>query len=248
LRLSRRSALGAASLAALGMALGARDAQAAGTTWTLGDSTGTLSTGGGGTVLNLPSGSAWACRCSGGTGRSTGLWYYEINCSNVALGQMNLSLGFANASETLVLMEQLGGSKNSSGYYPQFNGDFFVNNAVAVTYGSEGTPSFLIGLALNFNAKLAWVTTPKFRGAGNYWNNATLAAQNPAGNVGGISLAANNAGPFFVAAGCDNTAHSGTLTLATGSNGVALALAVPSGYLPWDGAKGGGLATTGAGG
>jgi len=164
-----------------------------------------------------------------GNSYSTGLIYFEID---VTAQTSDLSIGIANAAETLSNAEQLGSTTNSVGCYTEFNdGELFLNNSALI--GGGGASGSILGVhafAFDFTASPpeVWWSAPNFRASSVPWNKSGTA--NPSTLTGGVVLTGISAGPYMIAFGTD--ASGGSVTLATGSGGFSLA--VPSGFTGWD--------------
>jgi hypothetical protein len=193
------------------------------TTWNAADKSATVALSGG--ALIATTSGAGAVRSIGNI-YSAGKVYFELSTGST---QSDMSIGIANATETLTLAEQLGSTLNSFGAYQFFNRDAFINNANLVG-GGGGEVTGVNGFAFDFTNGLGWWTSPGMRTGGTPWNNRVIGSANPATGVGGFSLATLHAGPYMIAFGFDNA--SGICSLNAGSGGFGLT--VPTGFSGWD--------------
>jgi hypothetical protein len=133
----------------------------------------------------------------------------------VVAGSNNNGVGIANAAASLA--NYIGFDVNSIAYYG--GGNVFLNNAVVASLVTFGTGS-RIRWAVNLASAKIW-----FAKDGGGWNNDVPANQDPAAGLGGISIGALAAGPYF-------PAWSGNANDASTANfgAAAFAYAVPSGF------------------
>lgn len=128
--------------------------------------------------------SGWGSFARGTVSYNYGKYYLEATTAgNGGSVAGNAGIGFATASQASFLGVN---AITGFGYYP-LNGSMsdFTNSAASAVNGA------LIGMAVDFNAKLMWV-----RVSGGNWNNSALA--NPATGVGGFSFTAGPSLFLFV--------------------------------------------------
>jgi glucose/arabinose dehydrogenase len=157
----------------------------------------------------------------------TGKFYFEV--TGITLTN-DFVIGIANANFTLSLVGQLGSDANGIGYYPVSPPQsIYVNNNTTLTTQAADSNGAIFSVAVDYDAKLIWFTSPAMRAAGTAWN-STVGA-NPAGGTGGVSFNVGlNPGPYFVCFG--DTIGSAVATVNFGAS--AFNQIIPTGFLPWN--------------
>ncbi len=150
--------------------------------------------------------------------RSSGKFYMESHC-DLILFPSDCALGFMNVVERF--STYLGRHNDSMGWYG--DGSVFLNNSVVNTIQSFAQGD-IISMAINVTAALVW-----FRTNNGNWNNDVIANQNPATNIGGISIAATT-GPIFPGFEVESATEAATANFGA----TAYSQSVPSGYLNWE--------------
>jgi len=152
-------------------------------TWNTLDKSANITLSGGSLVATTTSATQGACRAT--LSITTAKTYVEFQISNIT-GSL-WSVGFANALAGLGTAP--GSDTNSAVFQPNQVGRAFFNNA---SLGADyaGVASQTVCCAFDPVAKLIW-----FRYGFGYWNGSSTA--DPATGVGGRSVAAIAAGPYF---------------------------------------------------
>lgn len=152
-------------------------------TWNTLDKSANVTLSGGSLVATTTSATQGAVRATAST--STTKTYVEFTISNIT-GTL-WSVGFANA--LAALGTAMGSDANSTVFQPNQTGRAFFNNA---SLGADyaGAVNQTVCCAFDPVAKLIW-----FRYGFGYWNGVVTA--DPASGVGGRSVAAIAAGPYF---------------------------------------------------
>ena len=144
--------------------------------------------------------------------QSTSKLYAQFTCNLVAA---NCGVGICNSSQTTA--QSLSNTNNAMEYFS--DGNVYVNGGTTAI--GSFTTGDVIDMAVDLVNKRAW-----FRKNGGNWN--ANPAANPTTNVGGISIAGLNPGPWYAASECRGGAQ---FTANFGQ--VAYAHAAPSGYVNW---------------
>lgn len=152
-------------------------------TWNVLDKSANITLSGGSLVATTTSATQGACRAT--LSITTAKTYVEFQISNIT-GSL-WSVGFANATASLAAA--LGSNTNSVVFQPNQVGRTLFNGASLGT-DYTGVASQTVCCAFDPVAKLIW-----FRYGFGYWNGSPTA--NPATGVGGLSVAAIAAGPYF---------------------------------------------------
>lgn len=192
-----------------------------GTTWnpsavgsggTLSNNNSTMTTGGGGANVLSTSGK--------GSGKA---------CFAVTAGTLsfNWAAGLATAAQALSGSYLGGTGSPSEGLYASYGGTQSIFVAGGTPIGITGAPSSagdVILEAVDFDSGLFWVTDKAMAAAGYPWNDSATA--NPVGEIGGLSLSGLGAGPYFMAAGAQESGSVFNLNpVPTGC---------PAGFPTWD--------------
>lgn len=152
----------------------------------------------------------------------TGQFYNEFtfnsigSCVSGCTSQVIFGIGNANAAEELGV-----DSNNSIGEYD--SGGIVLNSAQVGPAQQTMTVGQTAGLAVDLTNKLAW-----FRVHGGNWNNT--GGCTPANAGCGVSIAALNAGPYFVMASVHNISG---VQLTANFGATAYADVAPSGFANW---------------
>jgi len=141
----------------------------------------------------------------------------------------NWAAGLATASQGLTGVYLGGGGSPSEGLYALYGGTqvVFISGTNSANIAAANAPSSagdVILEAVDFGTGLFWVTDTAMRNAGYPWNDSTTA--NPVGEVGGLSLSALGAGPYFIAAGAQESGSSFTIQPTPSG--------CPTGFATWD--------------
>jgi hypothetical protein len=155
------------------------------------------------------------------TSKSSGLSYFEIQLGYVFAGG-NTTFGLANATKSLTTF--LGGDLNGIGYWWS-NGGVYINGTAGTTIFTSAFGD-IIGIAYDQPHAKIWL---KNWSTGTGWNNAAIGSQDPANNIGGISLSTLNAGPYFIC----HTVNSDATYSVLNTGATSFAGTMPVGYSAW---------------
>ncbi len=180
--------------------------------WNSADKTANVTLSGGSLIAALTSSSYGGVRAD--TSTATG----KIYCEYIVLSSLvnNMAVGWANATASLTTL--IGADQNSVSWFYPF-GQVWKNGS---SVGSAEVPSratSTLCVAFDINNLKIWV-----RVNGSFWNASSTA--DPATGVGGFSLAAMNAGPYFPAFNSNISGASVEANFGATSFGYA----VPSGF------------------
>jgi hypothetical protein len=167
-------------------------------------------------------------------GQTAGKYYFELKVTTWVAGFSN-SLGIGTTASTY---DNMGGSNATVGANTlMMNGNLSANGVdLGINVGGlNGGPT--LGIAVDLTGRKIW-----FRNSGNgNWNSAVSSGNNPATNVGGITVPAGTMVPFVTFGGF--TGASGNVVVANFGDS-AFNSAVPSGYTAgWPIGSGGGTTT-----
>ena len=139
----------------------------------------------------------------------------------------NWAAGLATSAQGLTGVYLGGGGAPSEALYASYGGAQAVYNAgtlVASITGATSAPGDVIMEAVDLNVGLFWVTDTAMRTAGYSWNDSTSA--NPATGTGGFLTSSIGSGPYFIAAGSQESGSSFTIN--------PTPVGCPAGFTTWD--------------
>ena len=189
------------------------------TTWNPADASAKITLTGGNLIATANAADAVGSAVRAVRSQTSGLRYAEFTATLVNAPTGNMSVGIANATAPIT-GAILGGDVNSVGYYD--NGTVYLNLVVVATLATYVTGN-VISMAVNSARTKIW-----FRVNAGGWNNDILANQNPATDVGGISITAIT-GPLFPATSLTNLNEAVTANFGA----TAYAQSVPTGGTNW---------------
>jgi predicted esterase len=161
------------------------------------------------------------------TSYSTGKYCFGVVMST---GNTNFAVGIANNSFPVAAggTGGLGSDADGEGFYPISPTQAVYYAGVQLSAGSTADANGdEVDECVDFGTNLVWISTPVMRAASTPWNNAAIGSQNPAGEVGGLSISGLTC-PCFIAYNAKDTPSVATLNAAG-----PLAVSLPSGFNIW---------------
>lgn len=174
----------------------------------------------GGNLVATGSGSAvdQGCRVPRVLGKTAGKCYFEVTPATANNPGNNAGFGLGTTASTYSAM---GGSATSGNMIYRSSGNIWASGGnTGVTLGAIAANT-TIGVAVDLDNRKIWFRKAP---AGNWNNNAT---NNPATNVGGITIPAGTMIPFCIFGGVGGVAGS---TVTANFGGSAFSGAVPAGF------------------
>ena len=159
------------------------------------------------------------------TSKISGKYYFELTITSIT--GLPIYYGISPYPTT----QFIGGTGSAGDVFFINNDNISINNtsATSITAGNNVAAGDTASIAIDFDNKLIWFTSPVMRSRAQAWNNSATA--NPATGTGGLSIAAIT-GPFFIAAGSGNASSTAAVTINEGTS--AFTIALPAGFNPWN--------------
>jgi len=164
-------------------------------------------------------------RVADAAGRTSGKYYFETTFDYIAPGGVNRGFGIGTTASTYTGMGNTGGVTGAHAY---ITGTVWSNGSSIFSWGAGWNAGQIMGIAVDLDNRRIW-----FRSApAGIWNNN--AANNPATNVGGLTIPAGTMVPFVTFGGTSGGVGN---VLSANFGASAFSGAVPSGFTAgWTGA------------
>jgi hypothetical protein len=163
-------------------------------------------------------------------GQVSGYFYAEATYD-----RLTGAAGFGLVNQFGAPVGELGADANSIMAFTNVakatSGVYYLGGLVASIGAQPPSQGMTLGMAVNLVDRLVWFYNPVTQ----QWNGGTLTSQNPAGNLGGVSIESicvhsGQAAQVFPAASTWQVADQVTFNPGTS----AFVNAVPDGYMPWN--------------